>query len=267
MRPTCLLRRASGLLFALVLTAGGLRPSAKAAEVYHWDFTQSTTDLVSGVTAVLGNPAGLGPGGYTFTDLGEGITVSQTGPTQVTDTYTIFMVFSLTDNDAGYQRLIDFKNKANDEGMYVYNDYFYFYSDGPEIERTDFLPGQRIVMALRRDGATKVVSCVVNGRPLWSFVDLGDESSEGVGIFSTANNLMRFFEDDSNPSSEHPAGTVSKIRIYDHVLVSEFTLNPRANQLTKALKKAKKAKDKRKVKKIKKQLAAVKAQKAALLNP
>lgn len=121
MRPTCLLRRASGLLVALVLTAGCLHSTAKASEVYHWNFTQSTTDLVSGVTAVLGNPAGLGPGGYTFTDLGEGVTVSQTGPTVVTDTYTIFMVFSLADNDAGYQRLIDFKDKNTDEGMYVLN--------------------------------------------------------------------------------------------------------------------------------------------------
>lgn len=259
MRPTCLLRRAFGLLIALVVTAGCLHSTAKAVEVYRWDFTQSTTDLVSGATAVLGNPAGLGPGGYTFTNIGEGISVSQTGPAQVTDTYTIFMVFSLTENDAGYQRLIDFKDKGTDEGMYVYNDYFYFYSDGPDFERTDFLPGQRIVMALRRNGATKVVSCVVNGRPLWSYVDSNDE-----GVFSTANNLMRFFEDNG---SEHPAGTVSKIRIYNHVLPSEFTLNPQINQLNKAFKKAKKAKDKRKMKKIKKQLAAVNAQRAALLNP
>lgn len=75
---------------------------------------------------------------------------------------------------------------------------------------------------------------------------------------------MRFFEDDG---SEHPAGTVSKIRIYDHVLVSEFTLNPQVDRLNKAFKKAKKAKDKRKMKKIKKQIAPLVTQKAALLNP
>lgn len=259
MRPTCLLRRASGLLAALVLTTGCLHSTAKAVEVYHWDFTQGTTDLVSSATAVLGNPAGLGSGGYTFTDLGEGITVSQTGPNLVTGTYTIFLVFTLTDNNAGYQRLIDFKDKDTDQGMYVRDDFFYFYSDGPRIETPTFVPGQRIVMALRRDGATKVVSCVVNGRPLWSYVDSNDE-----GVFDAPNNLMRFFEDDG---SEHPEGTVSKIRIYDHVLVSEFTLNPQATQLTKALKKAKKAKNKRKERRIKGQLAAINAQKSALLNP
>lgn len=114
-------------------------------------------------------------------------------------------------------------------------------------------------MALRRDGATKVVSCVVNGRPLWSYVDSDDE-----GVFSAANNLMRFFEDNG---SEHPAGTVSKIRIYNHVLPSEFTLNPQIDQLNKTFKKAKKAKDKRKMKKIRRQLASLNAQKVALLNP
>lgn len=179
----------------------------------------------------------------------------------MTDTYTIFLVFSLTDNNAGYQRIIDFKNKATDQGMYVRDDFFYFFSEGPRIETPTFLPNQRIVMALRRDGATKLVSCVVNGRPLWSFVDANDE-----GVFDALFNQVRFFEDDDN-GSEHPSGTVSKIRIYDHVLPSEFTLNPRIDQLNKAFKKAKKAKDKRKMKKIKKQLAPLKAQKAALLNP
>lgn len=242
---------------AILLFVGFALFSSRAAEVYHWDLTQSTTDLVNSRQIVPGDPGGLGPGGYTFSG-GQGLSFSQAGA-EVTDTYTIFLVFSLTGNDAGYQRLIDFKNKATDQGMYVRDDFFYFFSDGPRIETPTFLPNQRIVMALRRDGATKLVSCVVNGRPLWSFVDANDE-----GVFDALFNQVRFFEDDG---SEHPTGTVSKIRIYDHVLVSEFTLNPQATQLTKALKKAKKAKDKRKEKRIKRQLAAINAQKSALLNP
>lgn len=252
-----LLCRASGIAAALVLTAGSLRPAAEAAEVYHWDLTQSTTDLVNSRQIVPGDPGGLGPGGYTFSG-GQGLSFSQAGA-EVTDTYTIFLVFTLTDNDAGYQRIIDFKNKATDQGMYVRDDFFYFFSEGPRIETPTFVPNQRLVMALRRDGATKLVSCVVNGRPLWSFVDANDE-----GVFDALFNQVRFFEDDG---SEHPAGTVSKIRIYDHVLVSEFTLNAQVDRLNKAFKKAKKAKDKRKMKKIKKQLAPLMAQKAALLNP
>lgn len=116
-----------GLLMAavtlsLLLTA---RP-VRCAEVYQWDFTVGATDLVSGVTATLANPGGLGSLGYSFASTGQGISVSQPADKAVTDTYTIVIIFSLTANNRNYQRIIDFKNKGSDEGVYARFDTFCF---------------------------------------------------------------------------------------------------------------------------------------------
>jgi hypothetical protein len=114
----------AGILLVLFFTI----TTSRGKLIYDWDFTQSATDSVSNLTATFGNPAGRDAQGYTFTNVGEGVSVLQTGADSVSGTYTIEMVFSL---DAAieddYQRLIDFSNFANDEGMYAYDNYFYFY--------------------------------------------------------------------------------------------------------------------------------------------
>lgn len=179
----------------------------KAQLVYHWDFTsESVTDSVSGVTAVLGNPAGLSAAGYTFTDVGEGITVDQPGELAVSSTYTIELVFSLDVDDEGYQRLIDFNDFDTDEGMYAYEDYFYFFDEGPDDDTYTFSADEIVTLQLSRDGLTGLVIASLNGTEIWRFTD-----STGFAEFATANNVMHFFEDESD---EHPAGTVREIRVF-----------------------------------------------------
>jgi hypothetical protein len=266
MHPLSFLSRGGLFAAAVLLSLASFTHPARAAEVYQWDFTQGATDLVNGVPAVLANPAGLGAGGYTFTDIGEGISVTQPSELAVSDTYTIFIVFSLTENDRTYQRIIDFKNKdeagegfeVGDQGLYARFDHIWFYYKGPQAQGNHFQPEQKIVLALRRDGASKLLSCVVNGNLIWSFVDYDND-----GVFSASNNLMRFFEDNLGPN-EHPAGTVEKIRVFKNVLITEAAINQQIAKLNQDFKKAKKAKDKRKQKKIKKQIPPLTAQLAYL---
>jgi hypothetical protein len=174
--------------------------------IYNWDFTQSTTDTVNGVTATLANPAGLGPHGYTFTGVGEGITILQPASIAVTGTYAIELVFSLDTNTGDYQRIIDFWNFTSDEGLYVYDDYFYFYDyDDTDVDLDNVPFMQDMTVRITRDAATKVVTLTLDGQFVWSFVDEFNYS-----VFDQPDNIMHFFEDDSG---EHPAGIVKSIRV------------------------------------------------------
>ena len=184
-----------------------LSSAIRAELLYRWDFTSgSTVDSVNGVEAVLSNPAGLSSSGYTFTNVGEGITVDQPPELAVSDKYAIELDFSLDRADQGYQRLIDFADFANDEGMYAYDDYFYFYDESPDDDTYTFAGGESVTLRISRNGSCAVVTASLNGNVLWSFNDSSD-----YAVFNATNNRMRFFEDDG---SEHPAGTVTGIRVY-----------------------------------------------------
>lgn len=189
--------------------------SVTSAELlYRWDFTSgSTVDSVNGVTAVLSNPSGLSSSGYTFTDVGEGITVDQPPDLAVSDKYAIELDFSLDRNDGGYQRLIDFADFANDQGMYAYDDYFYFYDESPDDNTYTFAGGEAVTLRVSRNGSCANVTASLNGTVLWSFNDSSD-----YAVFNATNNRMQFFQDDGD---EHPAGTVTEIRVYSATDVSE----------------------------------------------
>ena len=233
--------------------------------VYNWDFTtQSTTDTINGVTATLANPGGLGPQGYTFTDSGEGVSVQQPASVAVTGTYAIELVFSLEMDTDDYQRIIDFQNFSTDEGLYVYGDdfYFYEYDDETDLDLDNVPFMQDMTVRITRDAATKVVTLTLDGQFIWSFVDVFDHA-----VFSQANNVMGFFEDDTD---EHPAGTVKSIRVFtkpDPSGASAAAVAKARKNIKKAksaLKKAKKsgvksriAKAKKKLKKAKKKLRLI----------
>lgn len=195
----------SRIFFSIIILS--MSSVARAELLYRWDFTSgSTVDSVNGVAAVLSNPAGLSSSGYTFTDVGEGIAVDQPPELAVSDNYAIELDFSLASADEGYQRIIDFADFTNDEGMYAYDNYFYFYDESPEDDTYTFADGEAVTLRISRNGSSSRVTVSLNGTVLWSFTDSSD-----YAVFNATNNRMRFFEDDSG---EHPAGTVTEIRAY-----------------------------------------------------
>ncbi|MAS91950.1 MAG: hypothetical protein CMO55_02040 [Verrucomicrobiales bacterium] len=238
----------TAFLFALFT----MSPPAEAGKVYDWDFTVSATDSVNGVTATLGNAGGLSGMGYTILDdTDQGITVDQPSGVAVTGTYTIAIVFSLDVDDASYQKIIDFSDYDDDEGLYASSDYFHFYNyESTDLEQTTFAPGQLMSLVLSRNGATKKTFLTVNGVRRWVFTD-----SDDFGIFDEANNVMHFFQDDGNDTENPEGGLVKSIRVYNRALTDPVVLAAKVKQckkLKKKFKKAKKTKRKSKIAKARK---------------
>jgi len=239
-------------VLAAIAAFGIQSQSTYAGVIYNWDFTQSATDTVNGVVATFGNPGGLGPQGYTFTDSGEGITVLQPPAVAVTGTYTIVLVFSLVQDTGGYQRIIDFQDYTTDMGLYVNDADFYFYDyDDSDLDLINVPFMQDMTFVITRNAATKVITGTLDGQQIWSFVDTGD-----FGVFNAASNVMHFFQDDSD---EHPAGTVKSIRVSvpDAPIAATGDIakaKAAVKKAKKALKKAKKSGVKSRIQKAKKKL-------------
>ncbi len=117
------------------------------------------------------------------------------------------MTFSLDANNIGYQRLISFDGLNNDEGLYAYDNYIYFYDNGPDDDTFTFLAGELINLRVSRDGATDIFPAYLNDTFLWDFVDSSD-----YAVITEPSQLLTFFEDDG---SEDPTGFVDSIKIYD----------------------------------------------------
>ena len=246
-----------------IMLAGalGMAATAHADLVYHWNFRKSVVDSRSGVTADIVNPSGRSTEGYFFGG-GAGITVQQPADKAVTGVYAIELVFSLTQNDEGYQRIVDFQNLTTDEGMYAYDDYFYFYDESPDLANYTFLPNQEIKLVLMRN-ADGIFTAILNGNTLWNF----DDSTTQFAVFSGPGHVMHFFIDDG---SEHPTGLVKSIRVFNKASLRDDTAisakRLEIKKLNKKIKKAKKKKQGKKVKLLKKKLKKKKAQLEKLLD-
>lgn len=230
-------------------------PAAQAGKIYDWDFTtMSAVDSVNGVTATLGNAGGLSAMGYTILDaMGQGITVNQPANLAVTGTWTIEIVFSLDNDDVNYQKIIDFRNYGEDEGMYVRNAYFRFYDYAEaNLGGTDFSAGEELTFVISRNAATKKIYLQVNGVRIWSFIDFDD-----YGLFDQANNVMHFFQDDDDDGENPKGGIVKSIRVYNRALTDSVEIAAAARKckkLKKALKNATRSGKVAKVKRAKKAL-------------
>jgi len=124
-----------------------------------------------------------------------------------TNIYTVVLLFSF-DNLAGWKRLLDLKNPANNSGLYALNGQLYFYpvAAAPSAAIT---ASNYVQVVLTRDAASNVVG-YVNGVQQFSFVD-----TQNYATLAGSPEMLRFFKDDS---SEDAPGTIARIRLYDKVM-------------------------------------------------
>jgi hypothetical protein len=157
--------------------------------------------------------------GYMF-PADMGLSLTNAVPASV---YSIDILFSF-DVTTGYNKLVDFKNRGSDAGLYVYNQQLQFVVipitgcpgndcyTSPSAPFADFAAAQ---VTVTRD-ATGLVTCFVARQPVLSFDD-----SMTVGTFDMAGSIANFFMDDTvTGGNEASPGTVTRIRIYNGPLAA-----------------------------------------------
>jgi hypothetical protein len=213
MNEPCFFLKTCATALILLASLASPWPSAKAATLIHdYDLSASLNDNV-GTIALTSNGGSLGANGLAFgPDQGPSL-VGAINPA----TYSIFMRFSLDATD-GWRRLVDFKNRTTDNGLYNYgnklqfvvNSGFDFVTGAADV----FAPGRTVDLAITRDAASQQFIGYVDGIQQISFTD----SADGAVFDPTSDPIIQFLRDDLVVSGESGSGVLKTIRIYQGVL-------------------------------------------------
>ena len=195
--------------FLVGMTLLTMSSSTNATIVTHiYDLNGSTADALGGPAMILIDPAGLGPTGYTF-DAGEGPNLSNAiNPT----TYSIEMLFSI-DDTTGFKKLLDFKNREADEGLYNLDTALQFHDVMTGLNGA-FTAGQIAHLVVTRDGPTEGFFGFIDGVQQISFTDSG-----GLATFTGPSNIIHFLRNDIF-FDEDPSGFLDRVRTYDGALTA-----------------------------------------------
>jgi hypothetical protein len=126
------------------------------------------------------------------------------------DVYTIELLFRF-DRVDGFRKLVDFRDGAEDDGLYVQDGCLTFF---PKIPRAS-TGIQRLSYAqvvLSRDSSERVVAYVDGVRQI--------VFRDPVGLAEIASGTLRFFADDSTTRDEYSDGAVTRIRLFDRALTA-----------------------------------------------
>ncbi len=201
-------------LFAAALMSLGLAAGAQAAAVVHdYQLNGTLADAQGGpaLTAIsAGGPTGtLGATGFNFATNGG---LQLMNGAFDADNYSIEMEFSF-DAVTSWRRIIDFKNRTTDVGLYNYWGAIQFFPDttGSGL----FTPGGIVNIIITRDGATDAFNIYANGTNVLSRTDVNDDA-----VFSMPGQQANFFVDDLVVRNEASSGFADYIRFYDGALTA-----------------------------------------------
>jgi hypothetical protein len=181
-----------------------LEPAAHA-NTFQYDLNGSLTESSGGPSLVSDGGALGTTGGYYFGQ-NKGLSLSGTG---AFDSYSIDIKFyfnSVTMSSDGYQRILDFKNRTLDEGLYSLNGAATYFvgccsglgGTGGSSSGPVFVAGQLADLLVTRD-SSGLFTAAVNGTTAFSFVD-----STGLATLSGPNNVINFFMDDFQSLTNYP---------------------------------------------------------------
>jgi hypothetical protein len=208
MKPSATIALAFALALAAVSSWGASLPPASHAYGFDGDLTDE-----------LGGPAmesihgTIHPSRLSFRQGGGALVDGAVSA----ETYSIEMRvnLSLTGSSSGYYRLLDFKDRASDNGLYEYFGTLVFYGGGEGTAQL-FMPDTWTDVVLTRDGASARVVGYVNGEKQFTFTD-----TAGNAVFTLPDGKHTraiFFQDDLSYPDEDCAGFVDHIRVFDTVL-------------------------------------------------
>lgn len=201
------MKRIIPTLLALGLATTSLAASAIA--VHEYDFNGNLNDSIGSVSLVSGGGSLTSFGSYTFL-ANQGLTFR--GESSLGPDYSIAMRFSL-DQIGGWRKVVDFKNRSDDSGLYVLNNSINFYPFS--VANAGVSASTSMDLVFTRDGTTKDVTAYFNGAQIFSFND----GSNIADATSGGNSLFRFFMDDFRTGQfEASPGSVEKIVLYQGAL-------------------------------------------------
>ena len=177
------------------------------SHVYNLDGTLADSH---GGPSLVADGGVLSSSGYAFGP-NQGLSLSNVFSSA---SYTLVFRFALADVD-GYRKIIDFKNRTSDFGLYDYYTTADFYPQGFGPLGA-YAPGVPALTVVTHDVTNDKVAVYVNGVLQLAFTD-----GAKLAYFNGPNNIARFFEDDfqSGPF-EASAGTIDYLAVYDESLTA-----------------------------------------------
>ena len=197
-----MVRRLTTTLLVLCLAGGVL--AARAAEapklLRDYAFKKHLKDATGSDAELKAMNGTTGDGVYTFA-AGQGLELAKPG---VKDDYALEIVFKFDDVDS-WQKVLDFKNRETDEGLYVYDGQLQFYdvAIGGQL-----FAGQEYTVRLERNSINRIVAAHLNGAKIWEFAD-----AEDLAVFGDAP--AYFFVDDNQTMAEQAGGAITRLRIWE----------------------------------------------------
>ncbi len=176
--------------------------------IHDYQLNGTLADALGGPALVAAGGT-LGGSGYTFAP-NQGLSLSN--GLAGNGNYSIEMSFSFS-TIGGYRKILDFKDRSSDIGLYALGSGLNFYNLTGSIGSA-FANNVNVDVVLTRDSGTNVVTGYLNGVGTWSFVD-----TSSLAVFSGANDIVQFFKDDfATGQGEASGGFADYIRIYDGAL-------------------------------------------------
>lgn len=129
------------------------------------------------------------------------------------DEYTIEMYFRF-DELTSWKRILDFKNRTSDWGLYGFDGKVNFYNLVTSAD-APFYTDKYAHILVTRQAATEEFIVYVDGLEYISFIDNGQEAT------LSDDNILSFFYDDVVVADEVSSGEVFLIRLYDYVLTPD----------------------------------------------
>ncbi|MGZ8412875.1 MAG: PEP-CTERM sorting domain-containing protein [Gemmatirosa sp.] len=198
-----------GATVSVIVTATAAAAQPQPTHAYHVD--GSLVD-VHGGSSLVGQGGAVGATSYVFAS-NQGVTLADAIDPEV---YSLELSFSFA-NVSGYRKIVDFRNRAADAGLYAYSGKLLFAGANAGSTGIVLQQHQPAHVVLTRDAARRV-SAYVDGALAFSFVDGVGASS--VAVFSSPNRVASLFLDDHFVTGEHSAGALHWARVYDVALTA-----------------------------------------------
>ncbi len=185
--------------------------SSAATLIHDYQFQNSLADSLGGPSLVsLGGTVGSGT--YTFAAQ-QGLSLSNALPNSAD--YSLFMNFEFS-SVSGYVKIVDFKNLTADNGLYNLTGTLVYFPFATGTTPNTIAAATFVKVAITRDTATNTVTGYVNGVQQLQFTD-----STLDAVFSSANNIINFFQDDAVTSGrESSAGVATRIQVFNGALTA-----------------------------------------------